>query len=63
MDIRLLEQARIQVPVLCGAMYPCSNPELVASVSEAGGLELFSPFLSPMSMATIFARDCAISAA
>lgn len=43
MDIRLLEQARIQVPVLCGAMYPCSNPELVAAVSEAGGLGIVQP--------------------
>ena len=27
----------IRVPLICGAMYPCSNPELVAAVSEAGG--------------------------
>ena len=35
---RLTDDARIEVPLLCGAMYPCSNPELVAAVSEAGGL-------------------------
>jgi nitronate monooxygenase len=29
--------------VICGAMYPCSNPELVAAVSEAGGLGVIQP--------------------
>ena len=28
---------------MCGAMYPCSNPELVAAVSEAGGLGVVQP--------------------
>lgn len=40
---RFLEQARIEVPVVCGAMYPCSNPELVAAVSEAGGIGIIQP--------------------
>jgi nitronate monooxygenase len=31
------------VPLVCGAMYPCSNPELVAAVSEAGGLGIVQP--------------------
>ena len=35
--------AGIEVPLLCGAMYPCSNPELVAAVSEAGGLGVVQP--------------------
>ena len=39
----LLAHARIDVPILCGAMYPCSNPELVAAVSEAGGLGVVQP--------------------
>jgi nitronate monooxygenase len=39
----LLAHAGIEVPVLCGAMYPCSNPELVAAVSEAGGLGVVQP--------------------
>ncbi|MDH5711573.1 MAG: nitronate monooxygenase [Gammaproteobacteria bacterium] len=30
-------------PVICGAMYPCSNPELVAAVSEAGGIGIVQP--------------------
>jgi nitronate monooxygenase len=40
---RLTEHARIEVPLLCGAMYPCSNPELVAAVSEAGGMGIVQP--------------------
>ncbi len=43
MDRRLLEHAGIEVPVICGAMYPCSNPELVAAVSEAGGIGIVQP--------------------
>lgn len=33
----------IDVPIICGAMYPCSNPELVAAVSEAGGIGIIQP--------------------
>ncbi len=36
-------QARVQVPLICGPMYPCSNPELIAAVSEAGGLGVVQP--------------------
>lgn len=35
--------ANIEVPIICGPMYPCSNPELVAAVSEAGGLGVVQP--------------------
>ncbi len=38
-----LQQAGIELPVVCGAMYPCSNPELVAAVSEAGGIGIIQP--------------------
>ena len=31
------------MPLICGAMYPCSNPELVAAVSEAGGIGIVQP--------------------
>jgi nitronate monooxygenase len=31
------------VPLICGPMYPCSNPKLVAAVSEAGGLGVIQP--------------------
>lgn len=37
------EHARVEYPIICGAMYPCSNAELVAAVSEAGGLGIVQP--------------------
>ena len=43
LDTRLSREAGIDVPLLCGAMYPCSNPELVAAVSQAGGLGVVQP--------------------
>jgi nitronate monooxygenase len=43
MDTPLTRHAGISVPLLCGAMYPCSNPELVAAVSEAGGMGIIQP--------------------
>ena len=36
-------QTQVEVPVICGPMYPCSNPELVAAVSEAGGIGIVQP--------------------
>jgi len=33
----------VRVPLICGPMYPCSNPELVAAVSEAGGIGVVQP--------------------
>jgi nitronate monooxygenase len=35
--------AGVEVPVICGAMYPCSNPELVGAVSRAGGIGIVQP--------------------
>ena len=43
LDTALTRHAGIAVPLICGAMYPCSNPELVAAVSEAGGLGIVQP--------------------
>jgi nitronate monooxygenase len=37
------KQVGIEVPLICGPMYPCSNPELVAAVSEAGGIGVVQP--------------------
>jgi nitronate monooxygenase len=42
-DTPFTRQVGIDVPVICGAMYPCSNPELVAAVSEAGGIGVIQP--------------------
>ncbi|MDC0947882.1 nitronate monooxygenase [Gammaproteobacteria bacterium] len=33
----------IRRPLIGGAMYPCSNPELVAAVSRAGGIGIVQP--------------------
>jgi len=43
LDTPLSRQLAIEVPVICGAMFPCSNPELVAAVSEAGGIGIVQP--------------------
>ncbi len=39
----LTRQLGIELPIIGGAMYPCSNPELVAAVSEAGGIGVVQP--------------------
>lgn len=39
----LTDHARIEVPLICGAMYPCSNPELVGAVSAAGAIGILQP--------------------
>lgn len=52
-DTRFLKDAGVRVPLICGAMYPCSNPELVAAVSAAGGLGV----IQPMSMTFVYKND------
>ncbi len=42
-ETALTAQLGIEVPLICGAMYPCSNPELVAAVSAAGGIGVIQP--------------------
>jgi nitronate monooxygenase len=42
-DTGFSRQVGIDVPLICGAMYPCSNPELVAAVSEAGAIGVVQP--------------------
>lgn len=39
----LQRHAGIDVPLICGPMYPCSNPELVGAVSAAGALGVIQP--------------------
>ena len=46
-------QVGIDVPLICGAMYPCSNPELVAAVSAAGGIGV----LQPISLTYVHGHD------
>jgi nitronate monooxygenase len=49
----LTEQLGIEIPLICGPMYPCSNKELVAAVSEAGGLGV----VQPLSMVFVYGDD------
>jgi nitronate monooxygenase len=49
----LTHHAGVSVPLICGAMYPCSNPELVAAVSHAGGLGI----VQPISMTYVHGHD------
>lgn len=46
-------QVGIDVPMICGAMYPCTNPELVAAVSDAGAIGV----VQPVSMTYVYGHD------
>jgi len=48
-----LKHTGIETPLICGAMYPCSNPELIAAVSEAGGIGI----IQPISMQYVHGHD------
>jgi nitronate monooxygenase len=43
MKEQFLKDAKITHPIIGAPMYPCSNPELVAAVSEAGGIGVVQP--------------------
>ena len=43
LDTALASDAGITVPLIGGAMFPCSNPELIAAVSEGGGMGIVQP--------------------
>lgn len=53
LETRFTKQVGIKYPIICGAMYPCSNPELVAAVSEAGGIGI----IQPLSLAYVHGHD------
>jgi nitronate monooxygenase len=53
LQTRLTDTLGIEVPLICGAMYPCSNPELIAAVSEAGGIGI----IQPVSLIFVFDYD------
>ena len=40
---QFLKDTGAAVPIVCGPMYPGSNPELIAAVSEAGGFGVVQP--------------------
>jgi len=52
-DTPLTRALGIDVPLICGAMYPCSNAELVAAVSEAGGIGV----VQPISLTYVYGDD------
>ncbi len=43
MTTPLHHHTRTRHPIICGPMYPCSNPELVAAASAAGGIGIVQP--------------------
>ncbi|MFI5213574.1 MAG: NAD(P)H-dependent flavin oxidoreductase [Gemmatimonadales bacterium] len=53
LDTPLARDAGVSIPIICGAMYPCSNPELVAAVSAAGGIGV----VQPVSMTYVHGHD------
>ena len=50
---RLLKDTGARVPIVKGPMYPGSNPELVAAVSEAGGFGV----VQPISLTKLYGHD------
>ncbi|MGI8499453.1 MAG: NAD(P)H-dependent flavin oxidoreductase [Gemmatimonadaceae bacterium] len=53
LDTSFTRATGIAIPIICGPMYPCSNPELVAAVSAAGGLGV----VQPLSMIYVHRHD------
>ncbi len=52
-ETALTRDAGIEVPLICGAMFPCSNPELIAAVSAAGAIGV----VQPISLTYVHGRD------
>lgn len=52
-ETALTRRVGIRLPVIGGAMYPCSNPELVGAVSAAGGIGI----LQPVSLTYVHGHD------
>ncbi|MEM9775668.1 MAG: nitronate monooxygenase [Chloroflexota bacterium] len=50
---KFLQDTGAEVPVVCGPMYPGSNPELVAAVSEAGGFGV----VQPVALTSLYGHD------
>ena len=48
-----LQLTGARVPLICGAMYPCSNPELVGAVAKAGAMAV----VQPLSLVYVHGRD------
>ena len=50
---KFLADTGAEAPIVCGPMYPGSNPELVAAVSECGGFGI----VQPVSMTSLYGHD------
>jgi len=50
---KFLNDTGATIPVVCGPMYPGSNPELIAAVSEAGGFGV----VQPVSLTSLYGHD------
>jgi len=50
---QFLQDTGAKVPIICGPMYPGSNPELVAAVSDAGGFGV----VQPVTMTSLYRHD------
>jgi len=50
---QFLQDSGAKVPIICGPMYPGSNPELIAAVSEAGGFGV----VQPVTMTSLYGHD------
>lgn len=50
---QFLKDTGAKVPIVCGPMYPGSNPELVAAVSEAGGFGV----IQPVALTSLYGHD------
>lgn len=53
LETAFTRHAGVEVPLICGPMYPCSNPELVAAASAAGALGV----LQPISLTYVFGYE------
>ena len=50
---QFLKDTGATTPVICGPMYPGSNPELIAAVSEAGGFGV----VQPVALTSLYGHD------
>lgn len=50
---QFLKDTGAEVPIVCGPMYPGSNPELIAAVSEAGGFGV----VQPVALTSLYGHD------
>lgn len=53
MATRFTRQTGVEIPLICGPMYPCSNKELVAAVAAAGAMGV----VQPLSMVFVYGDD------